>query len=102
METSSVAFITSQFLFDVLNVFGFAMRFLLLMLRLNIYDGVDDILDSYYIFLIDFDEDEYFFETFPNASSFSFFDTDVHDDRSFLQEDEADLVVDLYTIYFVL
>jgi hypothetical protein len=72
------------------------------MLRLNIYDGVDDILDSYYIVFVDFDEDEYFLETLPKASSFSFFDTDVHDDRSFLLEDESDLTVDLYTIYAVI
>jgi hypothetical protein len=86
----------------MLNLFGFSLRFVLLMLRLNIYDGVDDILDSYYIVFVDFDEDEYFLETLPNASSFSFFDTDVHDDRSFLLEDESDLTVDLYTIYAVI
>ena len=86
----------------MLNLFGFSLRFVLLMMRLNIYDGVDDILDSYYIAFVDFDEDEYFLETFPNASSFSFFDTDVQDDRSFLQEDEADLIIDFYTIYAVL
>lgn len=72
------------------------------MLRLNIYDTLDDVLESYYIFLTDFEEDENFLDTFPNGSSFAFFDTDVHDDRSFLQEDEADLVIDLYTIYSML
>jgi hypothetical protein len=102
MSSSSVTFILGQFLFDMLNLFGFALRFVLLMMRLNIYDGVDDILDSYYIAFVDFDEDEYFLETFPNASSFSFFDTDVQDDRSFMQEDESDLIIDLYTIYAVL
>lgn len=102
MSSSSVTFIFGQFLFDMLNLFGFSLRFVLLMLRLNIYDGVDDILDSYYIVFVDFDEDEYFLETLPNASSFSFFDTDVHDDRSFLLEDESDLTVDLYTIYAVI
>jgi len=72
------------------------------MARLNIYDGVDDILDSYYIVFIDFDEDEYFMETFPTTMSFSFFDTDVQDDRSFMLEDEVDFVLDFYTIYAVL
>lgn len=101
-NASSVVFIFSQFFFDLLNVGGFAVRFVLLMLRLNIYDTLDDVLESYYIFLTDFEEDENFLDTFPNGSSFAFFDTDVHDDRSFLQEDEADLVIDLYTIYSML
>jgi hypothetical protein len=30
------------------------------MARLNIYDGVDDVLESNYILLINFDEDEYY------------------------------------------
>jgi len=72
------------------------------MARLNIYDGVDDILDSYYICFIDFDEDEYFIETFPNMSSFFYFDVDVQDDRSFTLEDEVDSVLDFYTIYAIL
>ena len=100
--SSSVKFLLGQFLFDFLNLIGFSLRFVLLMARLNIYDGVDDILDSYYILFIDFDEDEYFMETFPNTMSFSYFDTDVHDDRSFLLEDEVDFILDFYTIYATL
>ena len=100
--TSSVYMIVNQFLSDFLNLIGFSLRFFLLMVRLNVYDGVDDIFDSYYIFLIDFDEDEYFMEGLTDFASFSFFDSDVQDDRSFLLEDEADLSIDLYTIYFVL
>jgi len=72
------------------------------MARLNIYDGIDDILDSYYILFIDFDEEEYMQETAPDVSSFSYFDTDVQDDRSSLLEDENDLTVDLYSLYAVL
>jgi hypothetical protein len=30
------------------------------MARLNIYDDVDDVLESNYILLINFDEDEYY------------------------------------------
>ena len=69
--------------------------------RLDQPHGVDDILDSYYIVFIDFDEDEYFMETFPTTMSFSFFDTDVQDDRSFMLEDEVDFVLDFYTIYIL-
>lgn len=101
-STSAVVFLSGQFLFDLLNLIGFTLRFLLLMARLNIYDGVDDVLESNYIFLIDFDEDEYYSETFLDFTAYSFFDTDVHDDRSFLLEDEVDLSTDLFTIYAVL
>ena len=92
----------SQFMFDALNIIAFVLRFLVLMARLNIYDGVDDILDSYYIFLADFEEEEYFSDAFFSLFSVMSFDTDVNDDRSFLFEDEMDLSADLFTIYFIL
>lgn len=92
----------SQFMFDALNVIAFVLRFLVLMARLNIYDGVDDILDSYYIFMADFEEEEYFSDAFFSLFSVMSFDTDVNDDRSFLFEDEMDVSADLFTIYFIL
>jgi NhaP-type Na+/H+ or K+/H+ antiporter len=92
----------SQFLFDALNIIAFVLRFLVLMIRLNIYDGVDDVLDSYYIFMADFDEEEYFTDTFFSLFSVMSFDTDLNDDRSFLFEDELDFVADLFTVYFLL
>jgi len=70
--------------------------------RLNIYDGVDDILDSYYIFMTDFEEEEYFSDAFFSMFSVMSFDTDNNDDRSFLFEDEMDLSADLFSIYFIL
>jgi hypothetical protein len=91
----------SQFLFDALNIIAFALRFLVLMARLNIYDGVDDVLDSYYIFMADFEEEEYFSDAFFSLFSVMSFDTDVNDDRSFLFEDEMDFSADLFTIYFI-
>ena len=72
------------------------------MIRLNIYDGIDDILDSYYIFLADFDEEDYFSDSFFSLFITLTFDTDVNDDRSFLFEDEMDLLMDLFTIYFII
>lgn len=92
----------SQFLFDALNMIAFVMRFLVLMVRLNIYDGVDDVLDSYYIFMADFEEEEYFSDTFFSLFSVMSFDTDVNDDRSFLFEDEMDFSADLFTLYFLI
>ncbi len=92
----------TQFLFDALNTIAFVLRFLVLMIRLNIYDGVDDVLDSYYIFMADFEEEEYFSDAFFSMFSVMSFDTDVNDDRSFMFEDEMDLSADLFTIYFLL
>lgn len=92
----------AQATFDGLNIIGFTLRFLVLMIRLNIYDGIDDILDSYYIFLADFDEEDYFSDSFFSLFITLTFDTDVNDDRSFLFEDEMDLLMDLFTIYFII
>jgi hypothetical protein len=78
------------------------LRFVVLIGRLNIYDSVDDILDSYYIFMTDFEEEEYFSDAFFSIFSVLSFDTDVNDDRSFLFEDEMDLSFDLFTLYFIL
>ena len=52
-------FILKQFVRDISNTFALFLRFFLLLFRLNIYDGLDDFLDSYFIFFIDFDEDTY-------------------------------------------
>ena len=98
----SVMWIAGQFYTDLFNTVSLTMRFLVLMIRLNIYDGVDDILDSYYIFVADFEEDDYFIDLFFSAFTTMFFDLDNNDDRSFLLEDEVDFVGDLFTVYFVI
>ena len=98
----SVVWVAGQFYTDLFNTVSLTMRFLVLMIRLNIYDGVDDILDSYYIFVADFEEDDYFIDLFFSAFTTMFFDLDNNDDRSFLLEDEVDFVGDLFTVYFVI
>jgi len=95
------SFIAKQFVRDGLNTFAFILRTFILMVRLNVYDMVDDFLDSYYIFLGDFDDDEYFIDLFFSMFTVMFFDTDNNDDRSFLLEDEMDLAGDLFAIYFI-
>jgi hypothetical protein len=102
MGGRSIVWILNQFKDDLFNTVALTLRFLVLMIRLNIYDGVDDILDSYYIFVADFDEDEYFTDLFFSVFTTMFFDYDVNDDRSFFFEDEMDFTVDLFTIYFIL
>jgi len=90
-----------QFAQDMANTFALMLRFGVLMLRLNIYDFLDDVLDSYYIFVCDFDDDEYFSELFFSVFSVMFFDTDNNDDRSFFLEDEMDFSMDLFSLYFI-
>ena len=92
----------SQFVHDSINTFALALRFVVLIIRLNMYDFLDDVLDSYYIFLCDFDDDEFFVETFFSMFSLFFFDSDNQDDRSFFFEDEIDFTVDLFSIYFLI
>ena len=100
-EGKNLNFAYTQFSKDLLNTFAFVLRFFVLTLRLNIYDALDDFLDSYYIFVGDFDDDEYFMDSFFNMFGVLFFDNDVNDDRSFLFEDESDFYADLFSLYFV-
>jgi len=92
----------SQFAVDFLDTVGLLLRFIVLMARLNLYDFLDDLLDSYYLFVCDFDDDEYFSDLVFSIFSVMFFDTDLHDDRSFFFEDEVDLANDLFSLYFIL
>lgn len=92
----------SQFAVDFLDTVGLLLRFIVLMARLNLYDFLDDLLDSYYLFVCDFDDDEYFSDLLFSIFSVMFFDTDLHDDRSFFFEDEVDLANDLFSLYFIL
>merc|ERR1712070_764804 len=87
---------------DVINTISIFLRFYLLALRINIYDLLDDILDSYYLLLIDFDDDEYFSELLLSIHGTLFFSNDNHDDRSFLLEDENGFMGDLFYLYFLI
>lgn len=100
-EGRTFTFIVAQFRRDALNTFAFVMRLATLMVRFFIYETNDDILDSYYIFIGDFDDDEYINELFFSNISASFFDSDNNDDRSFFLEDETDFSSDLFSLYFI-
>lgn len=101
-EGRSNSFIFLQFRADVLALFSFSLRFYMLIFRVNVYDTVEDFLDTYYIFVGDFDDDEYLNELFFSLHGTIFFTMDNQDDRSFLLEDENDFSYDLYFIYFML
>jgi len=98
----STMFIAVQFKGDFLALFSMVLRFYSLLLRLNIYDMLDDCLDLYYIFIGDFDDDEYMNELFFSIHGTLFFTMDNQDDRSFLLEDENDFFNDLFYMYFMI
>jgi len=100
IDGRSVLFFSKQFVRDVSNTFALFLRFFLLLFRLNIYDGLDDFLDSYFIFFVDFDEDSYFDE------NFFFIDltflSDNNEDVIFYSLNEFDWFEDLYSKYFII
>lgn len=100
-EGKSSMVVFKQFGKDMFNIITLVSRFLTLVLRLNIYDTMDDIHDSYYIFFEDFGDDEYYAETLFSRLGFSFFDIDVKDDRSIFLENTLDLSLDLYSFYYI-
>jgi hypothetical protein len=97
----TVGFIAKQFFKDFLNTFSLLLRFYILLFRINVYDTLDDFFDSYYIFVGDFDDDEYLNELFLSIHGTILFTLDNQDDRSFLLEDENDFSNDLFYTYFV-
>jgi len=102
VEGRTVGFIAKQFFRDFLNTFSLMLRFYTLLFRMNVYDNLDDFFDSYYIFVGDFDDDEYLNELFLSIHGTILFTLDNHDDRSFLLEDENDFANDFFYTYFVI
>lgn len=101
-EGRSVNFVTVQFVKDFLATFSLMLRFYILLFRMNVYDTLEDFFDSYYIFIGDFDDDEYLNELFLSIHGTILFTLDNHDDRSFLFEDENDFSTDLFYSYYVI
>ena len=98
----SVVFMTKQFVNDMINSASLVFRFYILLFRMNVYDSIEDVLDSYYIFVGDFDDDEYLTELFLPIHGTLFFTLDNNDDRSFLLEDENGFSNDFFFLYYVL
>jgi len=101
VEGRSVAFITKQFFRDFINTFALFLRFFILLFRLNVYDTLDDFYDSYYIYIGDFDDDEYYNELFFSIHGLLFYDFDNNDDRLYSLEEENEFFIDLFYIYFL-
>jgi hypothetical protein len=100
-EGRSIYFIFKQFFKDFINTFALFLRFFILLFRLNVYDTLDDFYDSYYIFIGDFDDDEYFSEIFFSIHNLMFYNFDINDDQIFSLEDENEFILDLFYIYFI-
>jgi hypothetical protein len=66
------------------------------------YDTLEDILDTYYIFFNDFNDDEYVNELFISLHGTFSFSFDNQDGRLFLLEEEHDFVNDLFYLYFLI
>lgn len=101
-EGRSVGFIAKQVFKDFLNTLSLFLRFYILLLRVNVYDTLDDFLDSYYIFIGDFDEDEYLNELFLSIYGSILFLSENDYDTSYLLEDEHDFFNDWFYLYFVI
>jgi hypothetical protein len=100
-EGRSVSYITKQFFRDFINTFALFLRFFILLFRLNVYDTLDDFYDSYYVYVGDFDEDEYFSELFFSYYSLMSFEYDNNTDSLFSLENENEFFLDFFYIYFV-
>lgn len=100
-EGKNASFIAKQFVRDISNTFALFLRFSLLLFRLNIYDGLDDFLDSYYISVCDFDDDTYYDENLVLFEGNLFYTTDNETDSGIHNEIELDLIEDLFQKYFV-
>ena len=96
----SVSFLLKQFVRDCSNLIALFLRFFLLIFRLNIYDSLDDFLDSYYIFLCDFDEDFLFNEVGFFLFSDFFFYCDNHEDSTFFNELEFFQIFPFFFLFF--
>lgn len=101
-EGRSVKYLFLQFRNDFLGSFSLLLRFYTLLFRMNVYDVLEDFFDSYYIFVGDFDDDEYINELFFSLHNTLLFTLDNNDDRSFLLEDENDFYNDLFFLYFMI
>ena len=100
-EGYSTLFFTKQMVRDLSNTFALFLRFFLLLFRLNIYDGLDDFLDSYYIFFCDFDEDSYFDEDMLGTNFYHYF-KDNQEDNVFFHPNEQDWFYDLFSHYWIM
>ena len=99
-ERYSSSWLFHQFVRDLSSTFALLLRFGLLIFRLNVYDLLDDFLDSYYIFVCDFDDDFIFEENSLLSSQSIIFMNNLLDNELFYFS-EVDFNLNWYSIYFI-
>lgn len=90
-----------QFGKDTANSFIIVIRFVTLLVRLNIYDAVDDVLDSNYIFNCDFQEESLNSNFWNRLYSAVFLDNHLHQSTNTHQSYTVSYFTDLLALYFV-
>lgn len=95
----SIIYVLKQYCRDILNMLAYLLRIFLLFIRLNIYDGLDDFFDSYYIFIGDFNSYDYL--EFIYLFNFNLIPS-VYDniyDKSILNYEETEIYLNLFYLY---
>ena len=87
---------------DGLNIIQFTLRFAMPMIQLNIYDGIDGVLDGYDIFITDFGETEYHPDSSFSPDSTSPLDTNMSGNRLFSLDDKLDIFNEIFSIYYTI
>ena len=93
-------YLLKQFIRDISNFLAHILRLNLLFLRLNIYDGLDDVLDSYYLFVGDFNI--YDFQDMTWIYLLILYFTENTFDVSVLMNEENEILTNVYYFYLVI
>ena len=100
-EGRTIGFVAKQVFKDFLNSLSLLLRVSILLFRINVYDTLDDFFDSYYIFVGDFDEDNYLNELFLSIQGSLLFVAENKSDSSYLLVEENNFLNDWFYIYFI-
>ncbi len=97
-------FILKQFIRDTSNTFALFLRFFVLLFRLNIYDGLDDFLDSYCIFFGEFNENSEISSISPLLlmSYSGYFSLYIDDTNIDLSDLDFTTYYDIFNLFFIL
>lgn len=98
----SYTYIFKQYLRDILNILAYTLRLILLFIRLNIYDGLDDFFDSYYIFIGDFNAYDYLEIIYIYNYNQLYIHYDNVYDQSLLKYEETEFYLNLIYIYSII
>ena len=97
-----VASLFVQFGKDAANSFVLVLRFMALLVRLNIYDTVDDVLDSNYIFACDFQDEVYSTDLFGRFYNATFVNSDYFTAGTTHSIYSLNYYFDLFSLYFLI